>query len=336
MGNFAGYQATNAEHSNFLGYAAGYLATNAEHSNFLTSNAGRQATNASDSNFLGNNAGEQATNAFYSNFLGQSAGFSGTNASYSNFLGNQAGSLATNASNSNFFGQNAGFQATNASYSNFLGSEAGFQATNAENSNFIGNRAGYNLTGTENNIAIGTDAGYKSSGYSATNCIFVGASCVSAASGSLSNAIGIGNSLSLTTSNTVVIGDSSQNVGIGGLVNPAYKLDVSGDGRFTSNLLVQGTITETSAERYKENIAPLSGVLDLVSKLNPVYYNKIGDDKTEIGFIAEELNELFPYLVEKNEEGQMEAVNYSRIVVVLAKAIIELREEVKKLKQRRY
>ena len=109
---------------------------------------------------------------------------------------------------------------------------------------------------------------------------------------------------------------------------------MSGDGRFTSNLLVEGLITETSAKRYKKNIIPLSGALDLVTQLNPVSYNKIGNDKTEIGFIAEELNELFPDLVEKNQDGQIEAVNYTRMVAVLAKAIIELREEIKILKQK--
>jgi len=36
----------------------------------------------------------------------------------------------------------------------------------------------------------------------------------------------------------VIIGNSSQNVGIGGLANPQYKLDVSGGGRFTSDVYV--------------------------------------------------------------------------------------------------
>ena len=230
-------------------------------------------------------------------------------------------------------GSGAGYSATSASSSNFLGSGAGYSATNATNSNFIGYRAGYNLNGTANNIAIGTNAGYRAAGYSASGCVFIGSSCASDGS-SLNNTIGLGNDLTLTTSNTVVIGNSSQNVGIGGLVNPAYKLDVSGDGRFTSNLLVEGLITETSAKRYKKNIIPLSGALDLVTQLNPVSYNKIGNDKTEIGFIAEELNELFPDLVEKNQDGQIESVNYTRMVAVLAKAIIELREEIKILKQK--
>ena len=265
--------------------------------------------------------------------MGYWAGLSATNASNSNFLGNSAGYQATNASNSNFFGSGAGYLATNASYSNFLGYQAGYLAANASYSNFFGYQAGANLTGTSDNIAIGRNAAYRATSFSVTSGIFIGGNCTTNGTG-VTNVIGLGNDITLTTSNTVVIGNSSQKVGIGGLVNPAYKLDVSGDGRFTSNLLVQGTITETSAERYKENITPLSGVLDLVIQLNPVSYNKIGDDKTEIGFIAEELNEFFPDLVEKNEEGQMEAVNYSRIVVVLAKAIIELREEVEQLKQK--
>ena len=297
--------------------------------------AGVSSTNASNSNFLGSFAGRDAANASNSNFLGQYAGWPATNASNSNFLGNQAGFSATNASYSNFLGYQAGYEVSGATANNnnFLGYEAGRQATNASYSNFFGYQAGTNLTGTSDNIAIGRGAAYRATSFSVTSGIFIGGNCTTNGTG-VTNVIGLGNNITLTTSNTVVIGNSSQNVGIGGLVNPAYKLDVSGDGRFTSNLLVQGTITETSAERYKENITPLSGVLDLVIQLNPVSYNKIGDDKTEIGFIAEELNEFFPDLVEKNEEGQMESINYSRIAVVLAKAIIELREEVKQLKQK--
>ena len=166
IGSAAGYGATNASNSNFLGRYAGSGATYASHSNFLGWDAGYGATSASNSNFLGGAAGYGATNASGSNFLGDYAGSGATDASHSNFLGGAAGYGATNASGSNFLGSAAGSGATNASHSNFLGWDAGSGATSASYSNFLGYNVGnghtesanpgHVITGS-NNILIGTN-----------------------------------------------------------------------------------------------------------------------------------------------------------------------------------
>ena len=87
---------------------AGYNATSANNSNFLGQSAGYSATNAYLSNFLGCQAGYFATNAFGSNFLGLGAGYFATNASYSNLIGYQAGlnSLGSIGSNNIVIGTN--------------------------------------------------------------------------------------------------------------------------------------------------------------------------------------------------------------------------------------
>ena len=170
--NFLGTSAgayTTASNSNFLGPQAGQNATNANNSNFLGPQAGQNATNANYSNFLGNSAGRYASGANYSNFLGQSAGYEATNAGSSNFLGPQAGQEATNASNSNFLGSNAGIYASGASYSNFLGNSAGYQATNASNSNFLGSGAGYQANSANNSNFLGNNAGRYASGADYSN-----------------------------------------------------------------------------------------------------------------------------------------------------------------------
>jgi hypothetical protein len=105
MGFQAGYQATNAERSNFLGQSAGYGATNTTNSNFLGPNAGAGATDANNSNFFGPNAGQVATNASNSNFFGAEAGFNAPNAYQSNFFGYQAGK-SSSGNNVNAFGYN--------------------------------------------------------------------------------------------------------------------------------------------------------------------------------------------------------------------------------------
>jgi hypothetical protein len=67
-----------------MGTGAGYQATDANNSNFLGPNAGNGATNANNSNFLGFKAGQFAINASYSTFIGYSVG--------SSFTGNELGS----------------------------------------------------------------------------------------------------------------------------------------------------------------------------------------------------------------------------------------------------
>ena len=48
--------------------------------------------------------------------------------------------------------------------------------------------------------------------------------------------------------------------------------------------------------------------------------------------IAEEVNEIFPELVTKNKDGEVEAMSYSRVTAVLLEAVKELSQEVKELK----
>jgi hypothetical protein len=122
--------------------------------------AGYQATNAFNSTFIGTEAGYNATNANSSIFMGFDTGFEATGASQSNFFGDGAGAYATNASNSNFFGRNPGFSATNANNSNFFGSATGYNAINASYSNLFGFNVGNgNILGSigSNNIIIGTN-----------------------------------------------------------------------------------------------------------------------------------------------------------------------------------
>ena len=103
---------------------------------------------------------------------------------------------------------------------------------------------------------------------------------------------------------------------------------------FAGNVTIQGTLTESSSIRFKENIAPLDPALDKVIQLEAVSYNKIGEDNREIGLIAEDVAELFPEVVTYNEEGQPQGIQYQRLSVILLKAVQELTERVNKLENK--
>lgn len=134
------------------------------------------------------------------------------------------------------------------------------------------------------------------------------------------------------------IADQSHAAGIGG----GHTIDGSGiyadmcDGQHLgitssptfANLTVTGTINESSDERLKENIDPLTNALEVINKLNGVSFNKIETpDKREHGFIAQEVESIVPEIVETDDEGY-KSINYSRLTALLVEAIKELSKKI--------
>ena len=113
-------------------------------------------------------------------------------------------------------------------------------------------------------------------------------------------------------------------------VDAAEKMSLDSGG----NLSIQGTLTEASSLAIKENIETYSPSLEMISKIRPVRFNKKKSKKKEVGLVAEELAEMFPELVERDEKGNPAGVNYSRAVAVLLHGFKELYKEVKELKEK--
>lgn len=93
----------------------------------------------------------------------------------------------------------------------------------------------------------------------------------------------------------------------------------------------------TSSQRYKTNILPLGGCLELINQLQGVSFEWIPDpvinreSTPDIGLIAEQVNEFLPIVVKKTGE-QCEAIEYSKLIPVLINAIKELAAQVNELK----
>ena len=102
-----------------------------------------------------------------------------------------------------------------------------------------------------------------------------------------------------------------------------------------TNVTVLGTLTENSSIRYKENVETLTNSLDKVIQLRGVTYTKKDTGLTELGLIAEEVNEILPEVVLKNEEGEPDSVSYGRITALLIEAIKDLKREIEELKGNR-
>lgn len=115
--------------------------------------------------------------------------------------------------------------------------------------------------------------------------------------------------------------DSTGNVGIG-TTSPSYKLHVYG------RIKTSG-ITESSDERLKKDIHSLENSLNKILQLRGVKYkwknNEISNqgDRTQIGFIAQELEKIIPELVDDDENG-FKSIQYSHLVPLLVGSIQEL------------
>jgi hypothetical protein len=95
-----------------------------------------------------------------------------------------------------------------------------------------------------------------------------------------------------------------------------------------SNVTVLGTLTENSSLRYKENIKTIEYGLDKVLQMRGVSYTKKDTGLKELGLIAEEVNEILPDVVLKNNEGEPDSVSYGRITAVLIEAIKDLQQQI--------
>ncbi len=67
--------------------------------------------------------------------------------------------------------------------------------------------------------------------------------------------------------------------------------------------------------------------METVEQLRPVTFKWKDREERDIGFIAEEVEEVAPLLVEYNKDGQVEGVKYSQMTAVLVKALQELKAE---------
>jgi hypothetical protein len=65
-------------------------------------------------------------------------------------------------------------------------------------------------------------------------------------------------------------------------------------------------------------------------KLNPVDFNWRDNNKKSKGFIADEVEEIYPELVGKDEEGKATGIEYTKMISVLTQGMKELNEIVNK------
>ena len=145
------------------------------------------------------------------------------------------------------------------------------------------------------------------------------------------------NFLGATASDSVVITANGQ-VGIGtgtittGTAN-GVRLHVNGD-------ILAMQVHSSSDERFKKNIAPVSNALDKVMAIDGVTYEFRNDEfknrdfptTTQLGFIAQNVEEVVPHVVKTDGQGY-KSVDYSKLTALLNEAIKEQQKEINSQKE---
>jgi len=197
--------------------------------------------------FFGNFAGEGNTNGARNSFFGQLAGVGNTLGSDNSYFGFDSGRGIQGIANSFFGSGSAQLGNGAASYNSSLGTYSARSLIVGSHNTLIGYSSGINITSGNSNTFLGTR------GQSATvenlNTLVGSEADVTAG---ISNATAIGAYAKVSSSNSLVLGSikdvnsatTDTNVGIG-TTSPATRLHVVGNGLFTGNLMVGGTLNVT-------------------------------------------------------------------------------------------
>jgi Chaperone of endosialidase len=157
----------------------------------------------------------------------------------------------------------------------------------------------------------------------------------------------------------ILIGSNGINYinGGGTIISTPTTIDVGSGSLFLKNIKPRGTsnenprnlaidmpsgrvFEESSSRRYKKNIRPLRDDFSLLLKVQPRIYNRYEDpvdiDTTryfEIGYIAEEIDSIGIHkLVQYNGEGQVDGVDYTKMILYAVELLKIQHTDIEKLK----
>jgi hypothetical protein len=291
-----------------VAFGSGALAANTSGYSNTAIGSGTLAANTSGTYNVGIGAGILTNNI---------AGVSNSAIGHESLYTNNGGSF------NNAFGNAALYYNTNGSYNNAFGNDALLANTTGTNNNAFGlYPLQYNTIGS-NNIAFGNNAGnytLNPGGTGAQNnnyCTFIGNNSGTDISGATgyTGSVALGAGATITASNQIMIGTTGETYQFPGLT-----------GIFGGS--VSATVFNTTSDyRIKKNVEEIESVVD---NLRPVTYLNTITGNQDMGFIAHELQELFPFLVSGEKDGsQNQAINYTGLIPLLVKEIQDLKKQLR-------
>jgi len=125
---------------------------------------------------------------------------------------------------------------------------------------------------------------------------------------------------------------NGSNLYVGETVNgpgPRLYVGAAGDG---SSAIANGYLMY-SDESLKHNVKPLQRTAKGIHDLNPVTYRWNQSKLQDVGFLAQEVEAVFPTLVHTDEESGIKSVDYIRLIPYLVDAIKSQQAQIESLKQ---
>jgi len=351
--SFIGYQSgranTTGSYNSFLGYQSGYYNQDGEYNSFIGYQSGRSNTTGTHNSFMGHQCGYSNQDGKYNSFFGYLAGnknvggSGGSDGDFNSFVGYKCGYSNVSGYRNTFMGYESGHENVSG-YSNvFYGGFSGHENT-ANNNTFIGYLSGRNnSSGTYNNF-FGHSSGIDNTtgnynlnlGYNAgdgnqtgSNNIFIGRNGGNGSS-SCTDKLYINSSAAIGAT-PLIYGDfASDYVVINGTSNNSKTFYVNGSAGGT------GAWASKSDQRLKKNIHTIPNSLDKVRQLRGVNYEwkdpSNYEPGTRIGFIAQEVEQVLPEVVEK--ESEYYSVQYAPVTALLVEAVKEQQILIEELKIR--
>jgi trimeric autotransporter adhesin len=225
-----------------IGENAGNSVTTGSGNLYFGPSAGANNTIGTDNVFIGGSAGGNGATGFSNTFIGGFAGFKNNGGINNLFIGTAAGRENLTGSDNIMLGTNAGRLSTGNS-NTFIGAACGYN-NQGQNNLFIAAAAGQNNSTGEGNTFLGVSAGrFHTTGNDNT---YLGVGTNSPTTG-ISNSTAIGAYASVSASNSLILGSTSVNVGIGNSA-PTAKLEITaagGSGLKFTNLTSGSAATAT-------------------------------------------------------------------------------------------
>jgi hypothetical protein len=206
---------------------------------------------------------------------------------------------------------------TTGNYNTAVGTGALDKSTSGSSNTVLGVSALQNLATGSGNIAIGDSAGNN-------------------APAAVNDSIYIGNVGASTDSDVIRIGTEGTQTtfyaaGIYGVTTGTAAVEVFVD--------ASGQLgTKSSSIRFKEDVHDMADASDGLLQLRPVTYRykqayADGSKPVDYGLIAEEVAEVYPDLVARNANGQIETVQYSKLTPMLLNEVQKQHREMQKQNQ---
>jgi hypothetical protein len=119
-------------------------------------------------------------------------------------------------------------------------------------------------------------------------------------------------------------------------VNASERARIVNTGAFHVTNDVVAFSSTPSDQKLKTNVKDIEYGLDTIMKLNPKQYDWKKDNRHDIGFIAQEVEEVIPEIVKDNEwfDDKIKTMDYEKLTAVLIKAVQEQQEQINELKEK--